>query len=119
MMYNDKIAVRKSNLGGYGMFAQRKFMPGDLIDTSVCLVKPNEEWDKATEDYIFSRGKLSALPLAGSALFNHSDQPNARHELTSGLKMIRIIAAKPINKGNEITISYGPEYFPTRGLKMK
>ena len=119
MMFNDKIVVRKSKIGGYGMFARKKFFPGDLIDVSVCLVKPNESWDRATEDYIFSRGKLSALPLAGSALFNHSDTPNARHELTNGLKKIRVFAVKPIAKDDEIFISYGPNYFPTRGIKNK
>ncbi|AGE58151.1 SET domain-containing protein [Paramecium bursaria Chlorella virus NW665.2] len=119
MMYNDKLTIGKSKLGGFGMFARKKFLPGEFIDASPCLVKPNDDWGKATEDYLFSRGKLSALPLAGGALFNHSGTPNARHELTGGLKMIRIIAANPINKGDEITISYGPEYFPTRGLKMK
>jgi len=119
MMYTDKITIGKSKLGGLGIFARKKFMPGEFIDASPCLVKPNGDWGKAAEDYLFSRGRASALPLAGGALFNHSDTPNARHELTSGLKMIRIIAAKSINKGDEITISYGPGYFTTRDIKMK
>jgi hypothetical protein len=118
MIYNDKVTIGKSKLGGLGIFARKKFVPGEFIDASPCLVKPNDEWGKATEDYLFSRGRLSALPLAGGALFNHSNTPNARHELTSGLKMIRIIATSVINKGDEITISYGEEYFPTRGMKM-
>lgn len=114
MMSNDAIVVRKSPVAGYGVFAKKRFGPEELIDTSVCLVKPNEHWGKATEDYVFCRGKMSALPLGFSALFNHSDTPNARHELTSGLKTIRIFAIKPIKKDEEIFISYGPQYFPTR-----
>jgi len=113
-MSNDKIVVRKSPVAGWGVFAKKRLGPEELIDTSVCLVKPNESWGTSTEDYVFSRGKLSALPLGFSALFNHSDTPNARHELTSGLKTIRIFAIKPIKKGDEILISYGPLYFPTR-----
>jgi SET domain-containing protein len=119
MMFNDKIAVRPSKIGGYGIFSRKKFYPGELIDVSVCLVKPNEEWDRASEDYIFSRGKLSALPLAGGALFNHSNTPNARHELTNGLKKIRVFAIKPIDKDTEIFISYGPNYFNTRDMQIK
>ena len=114
MMSNDGIIVRKSPVAGWGVFAKKRFGPEELIDTSVCLVKPNEHWGEATEDYIFCRGKMSALPLGFGALFNHSDTPNARHELTSGLKTIRIFAIKPIKKGDEIFISYGPMYFPTR-----
>ena len=113
------IAVQKSPKGGHGIFAAQKFSPGDLIHESVCLVKPNEEWGSATEDYIFSRGNLSALPLDRGALFNHSNDPNARHELTAGLKKIRIFAVKPIPKGSEIFISYGPNYFSTRNRVIK
>lgn len=118
MMFDGKIAIRKSKIGGYGVFARKKFYPGDLIDESVCLVKPNTMWDKATEDYVFCRGKLTALPLTGGAMFNHSATPNARHELTNGLKRCRVIAVKKIDKDEEIFISYGPDYFPSRGMKM-
>jgi SET domain-containing protein len=113
------IVVQKSPKGGYGIFAAQKFSPGDLIHESVCLVKPNNEWGSAAEDYIFSRGNLSALPLDRGALFNHSNDPNARHELTAGLKKIRIFAVKPIPKGSEIFISYGENYFPTRNRVAK
>ena len=113
------IVVQKSPKGGYGIFAAQKFSPGDLIHESVCLVKPNDEWGSAAEDYIFSRGNLSALPLDRGALFNHSNDPNARHELTAGLKKIRIFAVKPIPKGSEIFISYGENYFPTRNRVAK
>ncbi|AGE55736.1 SET domain-containing protein [Acanthocystis turfacea Chlorella virus MN0810.1] len=108
------ISVKKSPKGGYGIFAEKTFAPEELIHESVCLVKPDDAWGPAAEDYVFSRGGLSALPLDRGALFNHSDKPNARHELTTGLKKIRIFANKPIRKGSEIFISYGPQYFKTR-----
>lgn len=119
MMYNDKIEIKRSPISGHGIFARRKFEAGDLVDESPCLSAPNETWGEATADYVFSRGKLSALPLSTTALFNHSSKPNARHELTSGLKTIRVFATKPIKKGEEIFISYGPDYFPTRNMKVR
>lgn len=118
MMQNDKVAIRKSKIGGYGVFARKRFYPGDLIDESICLVKPNALWDRATEDYVFCRGKLTALPLTGGAMFNHSTNPNARHELTGGMKVCRVIAVKKIDKDEEIFISYGLEYFSSRDMKM-
>ncbi|AGE49247.1 SET domain-containing protein [Acanthocystis turfacea Chlorella virus Br0604L] len=113
------IEVKKSPKGGYGIFAAKAFSAGDLVHESVCLVKPDEAWGPAAEDYVFSRGGLSALPLDRGALFNHSNTPNARHELTKGLKKIRIFAVKTIPKGNEIFISYGPDYFHTRKMSVK
>jgi hypothetical protein len=113
-MHNGSVVVKKSPLGGYGVFAQKRFAPGDVVDTSLCLVRKNDDWGPATEDYVFSRGGLSAFAFGFGGLFNHSDRPNARHELTRGLKKIRIIAVRPISKDEEITISYGKHYFPTR-----
>ena len=113
------ILVKKSPKGGHGIFAAKSFSPGELVHESVCLVKPDGAWGPAAEDYVFSRGGLSALPLDRGALFNHSDKPNARHELTAGLKKIRIFAVRTIPKGNEIFISYGPDYFSTRNLHVK
>ena len=120
MIENDKIRVAKSKVAGYGVFAKKKFVPGELIDVSICLVKPNEEWSTATEDYIFSRGKYSAFALGNGGVFNHSNTPNARHELTARLKELHVFAVKPIDVDDEIFISYGPNYFATRkNLRQK
>ena len=120
MLENDNVKVSKSKVAGYGVFAKKKFAPGDLIDVSICLVKPNEEWSTATEDYIFSRGNYSAFALGNGGVFNHSNSPNARHELTAKLKELHVFAVKNICVGDEIFISYGPNYFKTRqNLKQK
>lgn len=113
-MENDNIKVAKSKVSGWGVFAKKKFAPGDLIDISICLVKPNEEWSTATEDYIFSRGNYSAFALGNGGVFNHSNSPNARHELTARLKELHVFAVKPIEIGEEIFIHYGTQYFKTR-----
>ena len=97
MLENDNVKVSKSKVAGYGVFAKKKFAPGDLIDVSICLVKKNEEWSSATEDYIFSRGNYSAFALGNGGVFNHSNTPNARHELTARLKELHVFAVKPID----------------------
>lgn len=119
MMENDNVKVAKSKIAGYGVFAKKKFSPGDLIDVSICLVKPNDEWSSATEDYIFSRGNYSAFAFGNGGIFNHSNDPNARHELTARLKELHVFAIKHICVGDEILISYGKNYFVTRNLKQK
>jgi len=120
MLENDNVKVAKSKIAGWGVFAKKKFAPEDLIDVSICLVKPNEEWSTATEDYIFSRGNYSAFALGNGGVFNHSNSPNARHELTARLKELHVFAVKHIEPGDEIFISYGPNYFKTRqNLRQK
>ena len=113
-MFNDKVVVKNSPLGGYGVFAKKSFTKGELIEECLCIVRHNDDWGNALEDYLFSRGSMSAMALGFGAIFNHSKEPNARHELTAGLKRMRIIAKKPINQGEEITISYGDDYWSSR-----
>ncbi|ABT15212.1 hypothetical protein NY2A_B813L [Paramecium bursaria Chlorella virus NY2A] len=118
-MYNDRVIVKKSPLGGYGVFAKKSFDKGDLIEDCLCVVRYNDDWGSALEDYLFSRKNMSAMPLGFGAIFNHGKDPNARHELTSGLKSMRIFATRPIIAGEEITINYGNAYWLSRAhLKM-
>lgn len=42
-MENDNVKISKSKVAGYGVFAKKKFTPGDLTGVSICLVKPHEE----------------------------------------------------------------------------
>jgi len=119
-MYNDKVIIKKSLLGGYGVFAKVNFNEGDLIEECVCIVKPDDEWGTACDDYLFSRGKMAALALGFCSIFNHSKTPNARHELTTGLKRMKVFATKHIEPGEEITINYGSGYWSSRpGLDLK
>ncbi|APC25832.1 Histone H3K27 methylase [Only Syngen Nebraska virus 5] len=113
-MFNDKVIVKKSPIGGYGVFARKSFEKGDLIEECLCVVRHNDDWGTALEDYLFSRGSMSAMALGFGAIFNHSKEPNAKHELTAGLRRMRIFAITSIKKGEEITISYGDQYWTSR-----
>jgi len=113
-MFNDKVIVKKSPIGGYGVFARKSFEKGDLIEECLCVVRHNDDWGTALEDYLFSRGSMSAMALGFGAIFNHSKEPNAKHELTAGLRRMRIFAIKSIKQGEEITISYGDDYWSSR-----
>ena len=35
MLESDNVKVSKSKVAGYGVFAKKKFAPGDLIDVSI------------------------------------------------------------------------------------
>ncbi|ABU44276.1 hypothetical protein AR158_C731L [Paramecium bursaria Chlorella virus AR158] len=113
-MFNDRVVIKKSPLGGYGVFAKKSFDKGDLIEECLCIVRHNDDWGIALEDYLFSRKNMSAMPLGFGAIFNHGKDPNARHELTSGLKQMRVFAIKSIIPGEEIKISYGDDYWKSR-----
>lgn len=59
---------------------------------------------------ISSRKKTRSLFLGPARFANHDCDANARL-CTKGYDGMQIVAVKPINEGDEITVSYGDDYF--------
>ena len=51
-------------------------------------------------------------------MYNHKDDPNAKWTIVNKDQM-KIVALKHIESGEEIFISYGINYFKSRGITMK
>ena len=49
-------------------------------------------------------------------MYNHSSQENAVPRYDDHNHTIKIFANKQINKGDEITINYGPKYWSSRNI---
>lgn len=112
---------------GRGIFAARDIRRGEVIEECPLVVAPEESWGPAMEDYVFqhSDGK-SALALGMCSLYNHSDEYNAEYQLAGSSSevssegsddMLRISAMRDIARGEQIFISYGPEWWEGRGRK--
>ena len=52
-------------------------------------------------------------------IYNHADNPNATYSLNLKNSIATIKATRKITKGEEIFVSYGEEWFSSRGLKPK
>jgi len=112
------IQVRPSSLGGRGVFAAKPIREGALLEE--CPVIISDEDCEAFGDYIFVWGDgqddRRALPLGYGACYNHSSNPNAHWQPDESRALLIIWAVRDIAADEEILISYGPEWFPTRGL---
>jgi len=108
---SNVIEVKKSPLGGKGVFATTYIRKGSRIGRWVGeLTNRNEgryliylEFLKY-EGVYEGRGRLRFL--------NHADKPN------SDFKGFELFATRPIHKGEEITIDYGEDYSWRDGQKM-
>ncbi len=98
---------------GRGVFAARRFEPGETIE--VCPVLTLSEADARTldgtalYDYYFGwgeGGRAAAIALGYGSLYNHSFAPNAVHNKNATNGTISIVAVKPIAPGDEIFIRY-------------
>jgi histone-lysine N-methyltransferase SUV420H len=85
-----------------------------LTGVQVAMTEEQEQkLELARKDFslvISSRKKTRSLFLGPARFANHDCDANARLS-TKGYDGMQIVAAKPIEAGDEITVSYGEDYF--------
>ena len=108
-----EVIIGHSEGRGRGVFAARRFDPGETIE--VCPVIVLSEADARTldgtslYDYYFGwgkDGKAAAIGLGYGSLYNHSFAPNAVHRKNAADNTITIVAIGSIAPGEEIFIRY-------------
>jgi uncharacterized protein len=107
------VNVARSPGRGRGVFAVRRFEPGETIE--VCPAILLSEADARTldatrlHDYYFGWGEdgtQAAIVLGYGSLYNHSLTPNAEHRKNLAAGTLSIVAVRRIAAGEEIFICY-------------
>lgn len=117
-----KFFIRVFPNKGRGVFAIEDIKKGEVIEVSPVVVFPSNETDLISQtqlkDYVFLWDKeKSALPLGVGAVFNHSDTPNSYYQKRLHREDMVFIATQDINAQEEITVSYGEEWWKLRDKK--
>jgi uncharacterized protein len=116
-LFQNKIIVKKSTLHGYGVFANKTIKKGEKIEE--CYFILSRGGDKTLNDFYFdAKGKYALFTGYGS-IYNHSDDANADYTINITKRIATIKADRTIRKGEEIFVSYGQEWFTSRGIKPK
>lgn len=116
-LFQNKIVVKKSSTHGYGVFAEKSIKKGELIEECYILVTRGK--DRKLDDYYFDvKGKYGIF-LGYGCIYNHADDPNADYRINAKARIVTIKATKPIRKGDEIFITYGEDWFSSRGKQAK
>jgi len=117
ILFQNKLIVKRSPTHGYGVFAGKRIKKGEKIEE--CYMIISKGGDKTLEDFYFdAKGKYAVFTGYGS-IYNHSDDPNGDYDISIKNRLATIIADRTIAKGEEIFVSYGAEWFSSRGLKPK
>ena len=105
--------VAHDDVKGRSVFTSEKIEEGSIVEICHVIILNKEDTRAIHEthlhDYYFVwdivRG-TSALALGFGSLYNHDDDNNAEFELDLIEKVIRIIAQRNIEAGEEITLDY-------------
>ena len=118
-------------ISGWGVFTSMDLDENKVIEVSPVIVYPTKliniaiyatmaeglkkgdmvldqyaiNWDDKTTDY-----PKSAIMLGNLSLFNHSNNPNAFYSPDYEEKLIGIVTNRKILKGEQVTVSYGPDW---------
>lgn len=124
--YKNHLIVKRSKISGFGVFAGKKLAMDELIEKTYIVIsdyQPTEKGapiDDPLHDYYFAvsdPGK-KALPLGLGILYNHANDPNASYSFDLEAHTVTIRALRPIAKGEEILISYAPQWFEYRDMPV-
>lgn len=116
-LFLNKVVVKPSSIHGYGVFAEKEIVPGELIEECHTLLTNGE--DDVLQNYYFKTENKSGIPLGFGCIYNHSDDPNAEYIYIPEEHLMLFKAIKLIQKGEEICTSYGNNWFKQRSLRKK
>lgn len=120
---NQDLYLKTSELGGKygrGVFANKNFEIGETIELAPYIEDDTANFKGVIRDYIFSKNgskEKSVVAFGFGSMYNHSDTPNSRWEVTN--EHVKIQCIKPIKKDEEVFITYGEPYWKTRSLEKK
>jgi|694.fasta_scaffold68857_7 SET domain-containing protein len=124
-----KIVVKLSSPEmGVGVFATEDIAEGELVERCPMIQmgwKSNYLRDPQIFAYLYSNsqcpcddckrhGNSMYMVLGYGMLYNHQDKPNTKWVFNFKNLLGDVVAVKPIKAGEEIFVSYGPNYFKNR-----
>lgn len=108
----NNLIIKQSPLHGYGVFAGKDFEKDEVIEKCYTLLADGK--DKILRDYYFGYKEKTLVTTGFGFIYNHHEQPNAKYCYDELNKLMVFIAKRPIQKGEEILITYGMKWFSTR-----
>ncbi|QLE43520.1 SET domain-containing protein [Nostoc sp. C052] len=105
------LIVGNTNIKGRGVFAQKHFLKGEIIERAPVVVIPAQEVKLLDQtvlgNYYYDwEDKAAAIAFGLVSLFNHSYYPNTYYVKNFAEREVEYIAYRDIEAGEEITANY-------------
>lgn len=116
---NPIVEVGQSAIAGRGIFAKTSFQPGEIVEICPYVSDSCSKIQHGVlNDYLFTVKEGCGVGLGYCSLYNHSDTHNAAWNADEVNKSIVVRATERIQPGDEITVSYGDNYWKSRTGKV-
>jgi len=114
-IFSPQVLVRETGTPkGRGVFSTRAYAQGETIEMCPAILLkglfsniPAEvrqllfHWSSAPNE-----GNTHCLALGYGSLYNHANPSNMRYEAVMEDRILRFIAARPVARGEELTVNY-------------
>ena len=110
------IEVRKSNIHHKGVFANYPIKKNQIVEIAPYIVV-NDKTPIINYVFYFQEQKVYCLVFGYGSVYNHSNNPNVRFNVRDDNQNFEYIANRDIQKGEELFIDYGAEYWTSRKIK--
>lgn len=105
------LIVGNTKLKGRGVFAQKRFLKGEVIARAPVVVIPAEQVELIDQtvlsNYYYDwEDKAAAIAFGLVSLFNHSYRPNTYYVKQFAEREVEYIAYRDIEVGEEITANF-------------
>lgn len=129
---SDAIEIKKSVVHGDGVFAKQEIKKDTTIEVSKLLRlgwRMAYQNDPIIRDYCWGNfgctceqckvhGPNGFIALGFGSIYNHSDEPNISIKLDYEKLKMTITTNRDIQNGEELFVSYGPNYWKTRSRNL-
>jgi hypothetical protein len=101
-------------LKGIGVFASRAIEAGEVVEVAPVIQLKSEFEDLEVNlkrrvfnwEHLASLQGIAAIALGYGSMYNHANPANMRYASDLAGEAIKFIAARAINRGEELTINY-------------
>lgn len=115
---DSRLFVGWKNELGYGVFTNRAIENQTFVEMAPAVVfMPEEKPDEGLMRYVIAWENKLAVGLGWTMLYNHSDDNNCVFSTNYEHSLVAIVAIRDIDAGEQLTVNYGPDWFPSRGME--